>query len=133
MEKITDNYGSELAKVFAKFSAKVETEEEKALRDLSITVETTAKKLVSRGRNEESLPGLPPRVDTGRLRASITHRFKRDGANRMYAEVGTNVDYAAGLEYGTSHTYKHPFMNPALSANKSAIIMRLSKAVKNAT
>lgn len=133
MDKITSNYAEGLRAVFAKYSKAVETEEDKALQELALTVETTAKKLVSRGRNEESIEGLPPRVDTGRLRASITHRLLREGANRMYAEVGTNVEYAAGLEYGTSHTYKHPFMNPALDSNKAKIIMRLSKAVKNAT
>uniref|UniRef100_A0A6H1ZNR6 Putative tail protein n=1 Tax=viral metagenome TaxID=1070528 RepID=A0A6H1ZNR6_9ZZZZ len=37
-------------------------------------------------------------VDTGRLRASMTHRFLGMGA-----EVGTNVQYASFVEYGTKN------------------------------
>ena len=35
-------------------------------------------------------------VDTGRLRSSMTHRFMGQGA-----EIGTNVQYASYVEYGT--------------------------------
>ena len=38
------------------------------------------------------------RVDTGRLRNSITHT---EGEN--YTAIGTNVEYAAAHELGTSH------------------------------
>jgi hypothetical protein len=48
--------------------------------------------------NASGRPG--PRVDTGRLRASITHRIvaSPDG---IYGEVGTVVEYARYVEYGT--------------------------------
>ena len=36
-------------------------------------------------------------VDTGRLRASITHRY-----SGMSASVGTNVQYASFVEFGTA-------------------------------
>lgn len=40
-------------------------------------------------------------VDTGRLRSSIVHRI--DGAGRVSGiTVGTNVSYAADVEYGTA-------------------------------
>ena len=42
-------------------------------------------------------------VDTGRLRASITHRVYPVGSTKLVAEVGTNVEYAAAQEYGTRH------------------------------
>lgn len=64
-------------------------------RDLlqrAIRVETRAKLLAS-GR-----PG--PNVDTGRLRASITHRIVVSPGG-SYAEVGSAVEYAAFVEYGT--------------------------------
>ena len=68
-------------------------------RDLlvrAIRVESRAKVLAS-GR-----PG--PRVQTGRLRASITHRVLSSPAG-AFAEVGTNVEYAGFVEFGTSpHT-----------------------------
>lgn len=47
-------------------------------------------------------------VDTGRLRNSITHTS--DGE---YAYIGTNVEYAPYVEYGTSKTQAQPFLKPA--------------------
>jgi HK97 gp10 family phage protein len=46
----------------------------------------------------ENKAKLTTPVDTGRLRQSINHRFTGD----LSAEVGTNVEYAAFVEFGTS-------------------------------
>ena len=52
-------------------------------------------------------------VDTGRLRASII--MKQGATNRgPYVEVGTNVSYAAFVEYGTQHSPAQPYLRPAL-------------------
>ena len=48
-------------------------------------------------------------VDTGRLRASITTEI-----GKLEAEVGTNVEYAQSVEFGTSKQKAQPFMRPAL-------------------
>jgi len=40
-------------------------------------------------------------VDTGRLRGSITVEVAEESPTRMSVAVGTNVDYAADIEYGT--------------------------------
>lgn len=40
-------------------------------------------------------------VDTGRLRGSITVAVAEESSTRMSVAVGTNVDYAADIEYGT--------------------------------
>ena len=48
-------------------------------------------------------------VDTGRLRASITTEV-----GNLEAEVGTNVEYATSVEFGTSKQKAQPFMRPAL-------------------
>ncbi len=47
-------------------------------------------------------------VDTGRLRTSITIEF-----GKLYAIVGTNVEYAPHVEYGTSKWSGKPFLRPA--------------------
>lgn len=47
-------------------------------------------------------------VDTGRLRNSITHTS--DGE---YAYIGTNVEYAPYVEFGTSKMAAQPFIRPA--------------------
>lgn len=47
-----------------------------------------------------SAPGEPPAVLYGRLRQSITWTEPVWDGNTVTAEVGTNVEYAARLEYG---------------------------------
>ena len=48
-------------------------------------------------------------VDTGKLRASNTTKV-----GKLEAEVGTNVEYAQCVEFGTSKQKAKPFMRPAL-------------------
>ena len=56
-------------------------------------------------------------VDTGNLRSSITHRVVSDEE----AKIGTNVDYAPYLEYGTHKMAAQPYLRPALDSNKARI------------
>lgn len=53
-------------------------------------------------------------VDTGRLRNSISHA--PDGNKAEY--IGTNVEYAPYLEYGTVDMNAHPFLKPAVSKHE---------------
>jgi len=74
-----------------------------------------------RVRHIASSPGEPPAVDTGRLRASITHRVEREGKH-FNGLVGTNVEYAKYLELGTSKIAPRPFLRPTLENNKQRIL-----------
>ena len=60
-------------------------------------------------------------VDTGNLRASISIDL-----NGMEAEVGTNVEYAPFIEYGTSKSKAQPFLTPA----KQTVEGQLDKIIK---
>jgi HK97 gp10 family phage protein len=51
-------------------------------------------------------------VDTGRLRSSITAELIRSG-RKPKAVVGTNVEYAPFVEFGTSKQPAQPFLRPA--------------------
>lgn len=53
-------------------------------------------------------------VDTGRLRQSIGLQKRGEGHYR----VGTNVEYAPYVEYGTRRMAAQPFMRPALERNR---------------
>lgn len=53
-------------------------------------------------------------VDTGRLRGSITHEVEGD---TVY--IGTNVEYAPYVEYGTSKTKAQPFLKPGIQDHMS--------------
>lgn len=52
-------------------------------------------------------------VDTGRLRASISSLVTED-AKGLLGIVGTNVEYAIFVEFGTRHMSAQPFLRPAL-------------------
>lgn len=60
--------------------------------------------------HQASAPGEPPAVDTGQLRASI----RREKAGLFTWRVGTGLEHAPHLEYGTSKMAPRPFMRPAL-------------------
>lgn len=53
-----------------------------------------------------------PNVDTGRFRSSLTWRLGEDGEG-PYVEIGSNVEYAAFLELGTSRMAARPSIIPA--------------------
>jgi Bacteriophage HK97-gp10, putative tail-component len=63
--------------------------------------------------NASGRPG--PRVDTGRLRSSITYAIEQD-ARGPVARVGTNVTYGRHLETGLRNGARYPFLEPALPA-----------------
>ena len=56
-------------------------------------------------------------VDTDRLRGSITHRVQSDDSGGR-AEIGTNVEYAAFVELGTSRQKAQPYLKPAANDHK---------------
>ena len=81
------------------FSA-YEMARERSLEIIGLTAEKYAKEIVP--------------VDTGRLRNSITHDV--DG-KEVY--IGTNVEYAPPVEYGTVKQKAQPFLVPAATEHDS--------------
>jgi phage gpG-like protein len=59
--------------------------------------------------------GGGPKVRTGRLRSSISHVIGKDAAG-LYADVGSNVEYAGFVELGTRRMPAYPYLRPALPA-----------------
>ena len=113
-------FSQQIAGLVAKFQERAQgtdTRLNKALTLCALKVERTAKEDMS---PPPSQPGQPPAVDTGRLRASITHRIEGN-----VAFVGTTVEYAAYLEYGTSRIEPRPFLHPALEKNDAYIREKL--------
>ena len=63
--------------------------------------------------------GRGPRVDTGRLRSSITHEIRVGADGQLEARIGTNVEYGLYLETGLRNGATYPFLRPALAAARS--------------
>ena len=85
------------------------------LEEAAIIVEGTAVRLVH----------SPGAHGTGNLKGSINREVFAD-----HAEVGTNVEYAEYLEYGTKFMQSWPFMRPAIDENRKNLIRRLAELVK---
>ena len=67
-----------------------------------------------------------PRVRTGRLRASITSLVDTKPIPE-WAKVGTNLEYAAPVEYGHGKVPAYPFLHPAFERVKDKINILLDE------
>lgn len=88
--------------------------DEKALHELLSGPGGPVAEVVERAtaRVETAAKRLCP-VDTGRLRASIAR--DRDVVDDTYVGiVGTNVEYAVPVEFGTMNQSAQPYLRPAL-------------------
>lgn len=117
----------------------------------------TVRKMVRRGRarinidlsNRASAPGEPPAPDEGTLQRSITHGDVQVAApsgrgvlgsalTRLSIRVGTNVEYAEPLEFGTTTAGRsrnvvilpRPFMRPAFAASKEQMTATMVTGLK---
>jgi len=89
-------------------------------------VEATAKRLMRKGGGGgrtgprggmvrvPSAPGTPPHVQTGALRASITHAITRRSSGTPIAIVGPTAKYGAVHEFGNATHPERAFMDPSL-------------------
>ena len=81
--------------------------------DSSVRKKLTLSALVVERRAKMNCP-----VDTGALRRSITHELSPDGKT---AVVGSNMEYAAFVELGTSKMAARPYLKLALIQSRSEI------------
>ena len=77
-------------------------------------------------------------IDTGRLKGSITYATKKEAdlpgpkakfddkvsrpSKKQTLHVGTNVEYAQHVEYGTVRSGAQPYLRPALNDNRRRIV-----------
>ena len=95
------------------FKAEYKSHEAERMKELVDKIQKGLQKavLVVERQAKEDCP-----VDTGRLRASITSEVSGDEG-----KVGTNVEYAADVEFGTVRQSAQPFLFPALEKNRDKI------------
>lgn len=66
-------------------------------------------------------------VDTGRLRASITTDTTK--IDDYEATVGTNIEYATHVEYGTRKQSAKPYLRPAYNKNIEKLYTKVQKVL----
>lgn len=71
-----------------------------------------------------SAKGQAPNTDTGKLVASIATEKRSDG---VY--VGSSVEYAPHLEFGTNKMDARPWLKPALEKNKGELDNLVAKEI----
>ena len=66
-------------------------------------------------------------IDTGRLVNSLNYK-----ATENYAIIGTNVEYAPYVEFGTKNADAQPYLRPAFDATKLKVMAKFGKELKGA-
>lgn len=74
------------------------------------------------GIHRASAPGDPPAVDTGHLRRSMQVDASRLNQQQPTARIGTNVEYARGLEYGTRSIAPRPYFRPSVPKARPKVL-----------
>ncbi|HJK81933.1 MAG TPA: HK97 gp10 family phage protein [Methanocorpusculum sp.] len=69
-------------------------------------------------------------VDTERLRTSLTTDVEREGETTFVLKVGTNVEYASFVEYGTSRMAAQPFLRPAVDAKAKDVVDEIRESIR---
>lgn len=73
--------------------------------------EAVLRALEAIGLQAEGYAKLKAPVDTGRLRNSLTHQVE---ASEEAVYIGTAVEYAPYVEFGTRRSKAQPFLEPAV-------------------
>lgn len=99
------------------------------LEEIGFTAENYAMQELTEEKPHKSPPTPRGSIDTGRLRASITHNVM-DDEKAVY--IGTNVEYAPYVELGTSKAPAYPFLRPAIQKHIEEYRDILEKRLKDA-
>lgn len=83
----------------------------------------------SRPPHRASAPGHPPAPDTGTLRNSIDITTLDQG---FAAEIGTGIEYARYLEFGTDRMRPRPFLRPSYKKHRKRIVNNITNVVRQA-
>lgn len=75
-----------------------------------------------------SAPNSAPNTDTGRLVNSVAVEVRDED---VY--VGSGLEYAPHLEFGTKNMTQRPWLNPALEQNRNRISRMIRDAIKKTT
>ena len=64
----------------------------------------------------------PPAIRTGALRQSMRYVINRMNDEAIVSSIGSDLDYAPYLEYGTRRMDKRPYLWPAFEENREQLM-----------
>lgn len=131
-----------LVKTMEKFSKLAVQSQQEAMIDATLLIHAAAINLVKQNSGGTpqtrygpkrtvmvSKPGEAPNSDTGRLMQSIRTEFINGG---LTGRVGSNLRYAAWLEFGTETTAARPWLSTATEQSYPEVRRIFQNAVKEA-
>ena len=125
--RLSKKYGENVAKATVTGAQLVRTSAVKSIQSVS------SGDTVTRYRNgggsyshTASKPGDAPNTDTG----ALAGRTLQVDVRREGVYVGSSLEYAPMLEFGTSKMRARPWLNPALESNRRKIQALITNAVK---
>ena len=115
----------------------------KAMKIATIHTQGVAKKMIGQGGGEPhkaSMPGQPPKRDTGILASSVSYEVKvkglvvrgmvgSDSDKIKGRRPGTDPMYGLWLETGTKHMKARPWLKPSLIKATPKIVQIFKKAM----
>lgn len=121
-EAIEKQVGDEVSDVAAEMEADIV---------LSIQQGPASGRIYKRGGvvHQASAPGEAPMSDTGALASSIYSEM----LGPISAAVGTRMDYANHLEYGTISMHPRPFFRPVVEEYRETFTGRVASAIARAS
>lgn len=98
----------------------------------AMVVERTWKSLF-RGKSEQSVPGVPPRAQTGQYRQSIHTEVLEVTRSHAYLAVGSSIvnpPYPLYLEFGTARMAARPIARPAIEQSGAEALAAITSTLK---
>lgn len=102
--------------------AKIEAIKDEAPRRLAVATTAGAMRV-----HADAVRRAP--YKTGNLRRSIHPDITEATKDRTVIEIGTDVEYAAYMEFGTARIAPRPYLRPALDENRPGVVRDIRLAM----
>ena len=124
-EALKGHYGKEIAEALVASGNDVRNTAIRSIQEISPgTTVTRSREGGGTYQHVAASAGNAPNTDTGRLVGSVQVEVEEAAVF-----VGSTLQYAAALEYGTANMQPRPWLTPAMEANRRKIERRFKAAV----
>jgi HK97 gp10 family phage protein len=134
---------AEVRAALRRYGAKFERLLDRAINATALEVISSVRRKIQRGpktgivyekikpkrTHRASAPGQPPATDMGALASRGNYYIRR---GKMSATIGSNLAYAAYLEFGTRRIKPRPAWVPAVQENRAKFNDRIREAIRKA-